>query len=195
MKKKNANDLVMATARIEAALRHSELADRERLVLHAYVRYEPLHGGACGKPGLCWPTDAELGAYLGRSDLTIRRARRALSAGASPIIAVEHVRPFGRLPNGVTTFHGANVIRLLDITGDAARDESPAALELADADAEVRELEARLARARQRVQAAAGVVAARRRTPHNAPCRTTPDRSELTRERRAGELAAGFEAA
>ena len=101
-RKKNApNDLALRTARIEATLRHSELADRERLVLHAYLHFEPEHGGACGQPGVCWPTDGELGAYLGRSDVTTRRARRWLAKpgdGIAPFIAVRYVPPFHKLP-------------------------------------------------------------------------------------------------
>jgi len=194
---KNPNLLAARTAQIEATLRHAELADRERLVLHAYLHFEALHGGACGQPGVCWPSDGELGAYLGRSDITTRRARRWLAAppdGIPPFLAVRYVPPFHKLPSGETTGHGRNVITLLEIAREASGETAPApsadVLELADADAEVRKLEAKLARARARVQKAATVVAsARRRSPHNAPCKTTPGWSDRLRGRggRAGE--------
>lgn len=196
--KKAPNDLALRTARIEATLRHSELADRERLVLHAYHHFEAMHGGACGKPGLCWPTDGELGAYLGRSDITTRRARRWLAApgeGLAPFIAVTYVPPFHKLPNGQTSAHGANVIALLEIAGGpvAGTAPSPDVLELAEADAEVRRLEAQLASARRRMQKAAGGLAAsrsaaaRRRTSHNAPWENTPEWSLLLPGNQNGE--------
>jgi hypothetical protein len=197
MPKKN-DRLLLTTARIEAAMRHSELADRERLMLHAYVHFEALHGGACGVPGVCWPTDGELGAYLGRSDITIRRARRRLAdpgvIGSAPFIAIRYVGPFGKLPNGETTWHGANVVTLLEIATPAA---APATRELADATSELAKLEARLARARQKVAALAAAAAEERTaaaavandvfpgSTHNAPCVSTPGWS-LLREAFAG---------
>lgn len=201
MPKKNPpNDLALRTARIEATLRHSELGDRERLVLHAYHHYEAMHGGACGKPGLCWPTDGELGAYLGRSDITTRRARRWLAGppdGVPPFIAVTYVPPFHKLPNGQTSAHGANVITLLEIThAEPEAVPTPEVLELAEADQEVRALEAQLARARARVQQSAQRLAQtrasalrRRAGSHNAPSQMTPGWSLLTggSEARGGE--------
>jgi hypothetical protein len=162
----------LRTARLEAALRQSELADRERLVLGAYVHFESVYGGACGRPGLCWPTDAEMGEYLGRSDLTIRRARRRLAEappGRRPFITIEYVPPFHLLPNGQKTWHGANVITLLDLAEPIA----PAAPELAKAAAELEALERKVARARARVEALAAAAADPQGgddgSSHNAP--------------------------
>ncbi len=193
-RKKAVDSQLLLTARIEAAMRHSELADRERLMLHAYVHFEALHGGASGTPGVCWPTDGELGAYLGRSDITVRRARRRLAdpgMGIAPFIAVRYVGPFGKLPNGETSWHGVNVVTLLEIATPAA---APVSRELTDATSELAKLEAKIARARQKVAALAAQAADARTaaaaaaevandlsasSPHNAPWVSTPGWSLL----------------
>jgi hypothetical protein len=149
-------------ARLEAVLRHPELGDRERVLLQAYLHFEPQHGGACGQPGVCWPTDAELGAFLGRSDVTIRRGRRTLAApgiGVEPFIRVRYVPPFSRLPNGEQAWHGANVVTLLELASPAA---DVASQEHAEADAEVVRLELELGKARRRAAAAAAKASVER---------------------------------
>lgn len=173
-------------SRLEAMLHHPELADRERLVLQAYLHFEPEHGGACGKPGVCWPTDAELGTFLGRSDITIRRARRALAApgkvGVNPWIAVQYIAPFGTLPSGEKTWHGVNVITLLEV---ARPEAAGVTIELREASDEVARLERELARARRKQAAAVAKASVERAIAeseaandgggsHNAPCVITP---------------------
>lgn len=123
------------------------IGDRERLLLHAYLHFERQHGGACGKSGLCWPSDSEVAEHLGCSAVTVRRLRwllRDRRLGAQPFIAVHYVPPFGRLPNGKTSLYGVNVVTLLDVAGpcaDAPRTEYGHAL------AETRRLELELAKA------------------------------------------------
>ncbi len=156
-----------------AALRHRELGDRERLLLHAYHHFESLHGAAIGQPGICWPTDGEIAEYLGRSVITARRGRGRLShpgKGIAPFIAVRYVPPFHPLPTGEQTPHGANVITLLEML---AQRPTPAALtdELAKLEERVREM-------RSRINGLAGQNPAatprRRRSSHNAPSVITP---------------------
>ena len=184
------DDPAAELARRVAALRHRELADRERLLLHAYHHFEGLHGAPIGQRGVCWPADSEVAEFLGRSAITARRGRGRLSnpgKGIAPFIAVRYVPPFHRLPNGETTPHGANVVTLLEMT-----DQRPSSAELQDANAEVLALEHQLAEARSRVNALAGQVTpepaapskgprGRKRAPslHNVSWRSTPARSLL----------------
>jgi hypothetical protein len=141
--------------RLERALRHPELGDRERVLLGAYLHFEALHGARCGHPGVCWPTDAEVGAYLGKSEVTIRRARRSLSEpriGAPSHIAVRYVGPFGKLPDGTTSLHGSNVVTLQAVGAAGAGDAGP--IELRDARTHVKTLEASIESAQRQLAAA-----------------------------------------
>lgn len=160
------------------------LRDRERLLLQAYMHFERLHGAKVGQPGVCWPTDTEVGAYLGRSPATIRRSRGVLSSMATPWIALRYVAPFGRLPDGTMSAHGANVVMLLEI---GAPEEAPLVDELVSATTTLRRIELDLAKAKKHVDslrervlqvrdgAAANDDGARPGgSSHNAPSVTTP---------------------
>lgn len=149
---------VDTAGRIEAALRHPDLGDRERVTLAGYLHFEARQGGACGAPGLCWPSDAELGAYLGRSEISVRRARKCLSDPkrlGGPLVRVTYVRPFGRLPDGSVAMHGANVVKLA-IASPAA---TAAAHAHAEAITEVQERARELELARARARALADAIA------------------------------------
>lgn len=152
----------------ELAMRHPELGDRERLLLQAYIQFEAQHGARCGHPGVCWPTDAELSEYLGRSAITMRRARRALGEPSLGIIRIDHLPPFRKLPDGSTTWHGCNLVTILELAGDVA----PARTELANATGEILRLERALAKARAQADAIADRLAKAKRAPssRNAPC-------------------------
>lgn len=172
----------------------SALRDREWMLMQAYIHFERLHGARVGQPGVCWPTDAEVAAYLRRSPETVRRSRAGLLQAA--FITLRYVPPFGRLPNGTTSAHGANVIVLLEVGGPA---EASARAELVDARAVVQQLELELTGAKKRVAALEETVAAihdgvaanddAAPTSHNAPYVITPawsPRKALARGR-AGE--------
>lgn len=179
-------DVAALAARLgqyEAAQTRRDLGNRERLLLQAYVHFAGLHGEPLGLPGMCWPTDAELGEYLGRAAVTARRGRKHLaepSDGTAPSIRVRYVPPMHRLPDGAVTMHGANVIILLQV---AAKERETSR---AVADAHVRNLERQLEAARRRADALAGddtadpsrtITAGRGRSTHNAPLLITPERS------------------
>jgi len=136
-------------ARIVAAVRFVELADRERMLLGAYLHFVDAHGEPCGLRGVSWPTDLELGAHLGVSQPTIRRARRELERAG--VIATERIKPFHKMPDGSTSWHGANVVTVLA----QAKAAAPAQAELAGAAADVARLERRLERARAKLEAVA----------------------------------------
>lgn len=167
--------------RIEAALRHPDLGDRERVVLAAYVHFETLHGGRFGQPGLCWPSDGEVAAYLGRGEQSVRRARRALTAprAGGAVLSVRYVPPFGKLPSGEESAHGANVFAL---RGYAAPAAAPRAVAMANAQEEVTRREHALALARARAQVLSEQpVANDDGAPgsHNAPSQTSPAWSQV----------------
>lgn len=162
--------------RIEAALRHPDLGDRERVVLAAYVHFEGEHGGRFGHPGLCWPSDGDVAAYLGRGEQSVRRARRALTrarAGGA-VLAVRYVPPFGKLPSGEESPHGCNVFTL---RGYAAPAHAGHALAVADAHEEVAKRERALQLARARAQVLSEQPVANddgTPTQHNAPSMISP---------------------
>lgn len=166
--------------RIEAALRHPDLGDRERVVLAAYVHFEEEHGARFGHPGLCWPSDGEVSAYLGRGEQSVRRARRALTAprAGGALLSVRYVPPFGKLPSGQESAHGANVFTLRGYASPAA---APHALAVADAQEEVarRAHALALAKARAQVLSEQPVANDEGGTSHNAPSRITPAWSHL----------------
>lgn len=155
------------------------LRDRERVLLRAYIDYALAETEKAGKPTpMCWPTDDEVAAHLGRSASTVRRSRARLAAGPSPFITLAYVPPFGLLPDGTTSAHGRNVVMLL--AGGAA-EEAAAVRELAAAETDVRQLELALGKAKarvvalqERVQGLRDEGAANDGAPssHNAPQRT-----------------------
>lgn len=125
------------------------LRDRERMLLQAYMHFGREHGARIDQPGVSWPTDAEVAAYLGRSAATIRRSRSVLATMPAPWIALRYVPPFGALPNGETSLHGVNVVMLLKV---GAPEEGPIVEQLVAATTTVRRIEHHLAKARAHVE-------------------------------------------
>lgn len=155
------------------------LRDRERMLLHAYMHFGREQGGRIGEVGVCWPTDAEVGAYLGRSPATIRRSRAVLATMATPWITLRYVGPFGRLPDGTTSLHGQNVIMILKV---GAPEEAPAVKKFIGAMTTVKRIERELAEARALVdglkeevhQVHDRMAANDDASSHNAPSLTIP---------------------
>lgn len=126
------------------------LANRDRMVLAAYMRFATLASEKTGEPmPICWPTDAQIAACVGRSAATVRRSRAILANLPAPWIALRYVPKGGSLPDGSTTVRGIHVVTILKV---GAPEEGPAVQELAAARTTVRQLELDLASARERVR-------------------------------------------
>jgi len=125
------------------------LRDRERRLLAAYMHFGREHGARIDQPGVCWPTDTEVAAHLGRSPATVRRSRRLLATLPTPWIALRVVPAFGTLPNGETSLHGVNVVMLLKV---GAPEEGPTVEQLVAATTTMRRIEHDLKKARAHVE-------------------------------------------
>jgi hypothetical protein len=97
-------------ALVRAASAH-ELRPMERLVLAAYIDAADAQGARIGRPGVCWPKDSLVAAFLGTSVFTVRRARHELEQQGH--IEVQHVEAGGTLPDGTVTTFGAVVVTVL----------------------------------------------------------------------------------
>jgi len=109
-------------ALVGAACAH-ELRPMERLVLSAYIDAADAQGAPIGLPGVCWPADSAVAAFLGTSVFTVRRARIELEQQA--FIEVQHVAAGGELPDGSSTPHGAVVVTVLGMVPGTSGGENP----------------------------------------------------------------------
>jgi len=121
----NLRDLAAArqnVALVGAACAHA-LKPMERLVLQAYIDAADAQGAPIGLPGVCWPADAAVAAFLGTSIFTVRRARHVLEQQGH--IEVQHVEAGGRLPDGSLTTFGAVVVTVLGMVPSASGGGNP----------------------------------------------------------------------
>lgn len=123
----------------------------DRALYVAYLRFAHREAERGGTLAACWPRDAEVAAFIGRSPEHVAGGRARLARRAAPFIAQRIVSPGGALPDGSRDFHKRRVVVMLLELGSS--EEAALALELVDAATTVAVLEPGVVAAKARLEA------------------------------------------